>query len=88
MTQCNDIYYVDYFNVYPSDACAIAGSEEEGVVVTGGHSDLAPHYRDNVTRYGKFGWLEDLPSLIQGRAKHGCASYIQTEGDRVSKCLN
>ena len=73
-------------------------SEGVTVVVTGGYSDLLPRYRDNVTRcgqgrgqgesnsagrYGKFGWVEDMPSLNQGRSNHGCASFANTQGDRV-----
>ena len=37
----------------------------------------------SVGRYGKFGWVEDMPSLNQGRSNHGCASFANTHGDRV-----
>ena len=34
-------------------------------------------------RYGRAGWLEDLPSLNMGRLHHGCGSYV-SGGDMVS----
>ena len=53
-------------------ACAI--SDGATVVVTGG----APA-RDTVSRYTRNGWIEDLPSLIEGRQNHGCASFAKNE---------
>ena len=37
-----------------------------------------------VSRYGRAGWLEDLPSLNVGRSNHGCGSYVSAGGDLVS----
>ena len=45
------------------------------VVVTGGAHDT----RSKVTVYSEQGWVQDLPSLIQGRAEHACGHYVHND---------
>jgi len=53
-------------------ACAIAFEERNEIFITGGEATL-----DKVTRYGKNGFIEDLPTLKHGRRIHGCAGYYK-----------
>ena len=62
---CNIVYY--------SQACAIPDPITDTVVVTGGYLDMP-----NVARYGHQGWLQDLPSLIFGRSRHACSSFMSS----------
>ena len=40
-----------------------------------------------VSRYGRTGWVEDLPPLVTtGRTNHGCGSYV-SGGDMVSMII-
>ena len=39
-----------------------------------------------IKRYGVSGWLEDLPSLTQGRESHGCGAYTD-QGNMVREHL-
>ena len=48
------------------------------VIMTGGYYTL-----QLVTVYNKKGWVEDLPSLNQGRRSHGCGHYVNTENKLV-----
>ena len=43
------------------------------VVVTGGLGTY-----NTVVRYGKQGWLEDLPDLITSRRSHACSSFVSS----------
>ena len=45
------------------------------IIITGGR-----HTMETVSRYGAAGFVEDLPSLVEGRYYHGCGSYL-TGGD-------
>ena len=36
-----------------------------------------------VSRYGTAGYIEDLPSLNQGRYNHGCGAYTDDSGEQV-----
>ena len=45
------------------------------VVVTGGAHDT----RSKVTVYSEQGWVQDLPSLTQGRAEHACGHYVHND---------
>ena len=56
-------------------ACSIADLVSETVVVTGGVET-----RKTVTRYGMVGFVEDLPSLEEGRYGHGCGAYLRYDG--------
>ena len=58
-------------------ACAIADPDTDTVVVTGG-------LFNDVSRYGKEGWIEDFSSkLITGRRDHGCSSFLSKDNERV-----
>ena len=50
--------------------------------MTGGYYTL-----QLVTVYNKKGWVEDLPSLNQGRRSHGCGHYVNTENKLVGKYI-
>ena len=53
----------------------------DGVILTGGYENW-----QTVSRYGTLGFVEDLPSLLMGRYRHGCGSYLRdTGGTQVSK---
>ena len=45
------------------------------VVVTGGAHDT----RSKGTVYREQGWVQDLPSLTQGRAEHACGHYVHND---------
>ena len=47
------------------------------VVITGGVVT-----RKTVSRYNKDGWVEDMPSLNQGRTVHGCTTFVSL-GEQV-----
>ena len=38
---------------------------------------------NTVTRYDIAGYVEDLPSLNEGRSSHGCGVYTVDSGDQV-----
>ena len=59
-------------------SCAIPF--EDHVILTGG-STLTSH--EKVSKYSLTGWVEDLPSLITGRRKHGCSQYTDSSGRQV-----
>jgi len=59
-------------------ACTIADSASESVILTGGVETL-----ETVSRYGVSGWLENMPSLTQGRESHGCGAYSDQAGNMV-----
>ena len=59
-------------------ACTIPDTETNTVIVTGGGDNT------RVSRYGKDGFLEDLPSLTEGRRNHGCGGYFREDGIMVS----
>lgn len=52
-------------------ACSIPDPSSATVMVTGGE-----YTQTTVSRYGRTGWLEDLPSLTVGRRQHACGSYM------------
>ena len=56
-------------------ACSISLANE--VIITGGLETL-----NIVSRYNKDGWVEDLPSLKEGRHGHGCSQY-SSGGEQV-----
>ena len=60
-------------------ACSIPLGDQ--LVLTGGGDT-----RTTVSRYGKDGWVKDMPSLNQGRYSHGCAAFmIGSERVRLTK---
>ena len=48
------------------------------LIITGGYKT-----KHTVSRYDSQGFVEDLPSLVKGRSKHGCASYLREDGTQV-----
>ena len=48
------------------------------LVITGGD-----YTETIVSRYGTSGYMEDLPSLNQGRYDHGCGAYYGDDGTQV-----
>jgi len=62
----------------PQDACSITDLTSDSVFLTG-----LSWTRSTVSRYGVFGWVEDLPSLVVGRMDHGCSSYLKGDGVQV-----
>ena len=43
---------------------------------------------NTVSRYDTAGYVEDLPSLNEGRWNHGCGVYSVSSGDQVSITLH
>ena len=40
--------------------------------------------KEKVSRYDALGFVEDLPSLVEGRSHHGCGSYLrEADGTQV-----
>ena len=73
--------FVRFFFAHPlifRHACAITDQASNSVIITGGTDTLR-----TVSRYGTAGHLEDLPSLNQGRAGHGCGAYTGDNGEQV-----
>ena len=61
---------------YFSGACSI--DLGESVVITGGI------YNTNVTEYTEVGHMKELPQLITGRFRHGCAAYVDNDSNIVT----
>merc|ERR1719228_2326018 len=57
-------------------ACGIVDSDT--LLLTGGDYTMS-----TVSRYDTAGYVEDLPSLNQGRYDHGCGVYFGDSGDKV-----
>ena len=51
------------------------------VIISGGGG----YYdKEKVSRYDALGFVEDLPSLVEGRSHHGCGSYLrEADGTQV-----
>jgi len=63
---------VNIQNFYTNrDACAISDPTSDTGVLTGGQST-----QTRVARYNLEGLVETLPSMNNGRARHGCGSYL------------
>ena len=54
--------------IYYRYACIIPLGDH--VVITGGQIT-----KTTVSKYDEEGWVEDMPSLNQGRYSHGCTSF-------------
>ena len=85
--------------MYFSAACSIPDPSSAMVVVTGGHEnykEVSRYGRGAVLycsvlyctvlycRYGREGWIADLPPLNVGRYYHGCGGYV-FDGEMVSR---
>ena len=71
----NTVYLFTLF----SEACAIADTTTDTVVITGGSYPGDGHL---VKRYNTNGYMEDLAPLKEKRWNHGCGSY-QKGGTQV-----
>ena len=59
-------------------ACSISDYTTDTVIITGGWYAMS-----TVTRYDISGFLEDLPSLNEGRDNHGCAAFSREDSTLV-----
>jgi len=73
-----------------SSSCSITDVGSHSVIITGGFittdgdgSMDSFHNTDRVTRYDEDGFVENLPSLLFGRYRHGCGSFIRDDGHQV-----
>ena len=66
--------------IFSSGFCAITDMFSDSMVITGGAES-----GNTVARYDVLGFLEYLPSLIQGRYQHGCGSYLTKDDTQVNK---
>ena len=64
-------------------ACSIPDKTTDTIIITGGINTT-----NTVTRYDGLGFLEDLPSLTDGRYDHGCGAYVTEDGIQVSCIIN
>merc|ERR1711963_130229 len=67
-------------------ACSI--TDTSSFVITGGIYDGSRGWNSStltsrVSRYDKNGWVENLPSLLTARGRHGCTLYTTDTGDKV-----
>lgn len=62
------------------DACSISDPTTESLIITGGGETSR---RNTVSRYGVLGFIEQLPSLNQGRRFHACGAYMREDGIQV-----
>ena len=66
--------------IYYRAACSISLGDK--MVLTGGSKFIFDGVK-TVSRYDKDGWVEDMPSLNQGRNSHGCTAFIVSGGKQV-----
>ena len=66
-----------------SYACAIPDIMSETVLLTGGYQPYS-YSTKRVTRYGRNGWIEDLPSMTTGRYNHACGYFINSHDELVN----
>merc|ERR1712013_734083 len=59
-------------------ACSINDLTTDTLIITGGNETLRI-----VTRYDALGYVEDLPSLQEGRYGHGCGAYLREDRTQV-----
>ena len=59
--------------------CAITDLVSDSVVMTGGGVG-----ESFVTRYGREGFVEELPQMLVARQDHGCGSFLRSDGTQVS----
>jgi len=61
--------------------CSITDVGSHSIIITGGF--YLYDTLDRVSRYDEDGFVENLPSLLFGRHKHGCGSFIRDDGNQV-----
>ena len=76
---CRYTCFDQYLITFISFACGFADDNDSSYIITGGSASPK-----TVSRYGKSGWMEDLPSLNTERWHHGCGTYLDSENNRVS----
>ena len=69
-----------------SFGCGIEDKEDNSFILTGGNIDNEPSTSMNrVTKYYRNGDFQDLPNLNKERAQHGCASYKNSQNQKVNQ---
>ena len=71
----------------PRSSCSITDVASHSVILTGGAFFLDGNNYDTtnkVSRYNEDGLVEYMPSLLVGRWRHGCGSFIRDDGNQVS----
>ena len=63
-------------------ACGFADEDDDTYIITGGSHNYET--KTTVSRYNTDGWMEDLPSLNNGRSGHACGTYLDIFDNRVS----
>ena len=72
-----------------SFGCGIEDKEDNSFILTGGNIDNEPSTSMNrVTKYYRNGDFQDLPNLNKERAQHGCASYKNSQNQKVNHIQN
>ena len=77
------IRYRQHFLLIFSHACSIHDVTTDTLIITGGNET-----KKYVTRYDLLGFVEDLPSLNNGRYAHGCGAYLREDGTQVINSNN
>jgi len=65
-----------------SYACGISDYDDGSFIITGGRSE-DDDYTTLVSKYSEQGWTEDLPRLKQGRRRHACGTYVDSNGSKI-----
>ena len=63
-------------------ACGISDDDDGSFIITGGSTE-GNEITTLVSKYSDQGWIEDLPALKQARRRHGCGTYVDSNGSRV-----
>ena len=53
-------------------ACSVQEDENDAILVIGGNFT-----EKTVSRYNRNGWVEDLPSINDGRRSHSCSNFVR-----------
>ena len=53
-------------------ACSVQEEENDAILVIGGNFT-----EKIVSKYNRNGWVEDLPSINDGRRSHSCSNFVR-----------
>ena len=65
-----------------SFSCGIPDADDNSYIITGGVQEEKESTL--VSKYSEQGWIKDLPELNQGRERHGCGTYVDSNENKVN----
>ena len=65
-----------------SFSCGISDDDDNSYIITGGET-TDKGSNSLVSKYSEQGFMEDLPALKQQRRRHGCGTYVDSNGSKV-----